>query len=108
MWFPDSVRPVVRIFARVLGTVRILRLITELDNRANGTRCGSVAWTTAHIFASTGETDRMLECLEIASERSLFFIISEPVFDPYRADPRFQDLLARNGYDEATLRRAFP
>jgi len=58
----------------------------------------------ARIYAGLGEKDKAFEWLEKAYEdRSIgTFPISyalrvDPIFDPLRADPRFQDLLRRMG-----------
>ena len=56
------------------------------------------AWGSAAIYAGLGEKDKAFERLEKAyDERSLApaGIKVNPVFDPLRSDPRFQDLLRR-------------
>jgi len=53
----------------------------------------------ASYYAATGEVDAMFEALDGAHrERDVNLILniqSLPLFDPYRADPRFQALLQR-------------
>jgi len=53
----------------------------------------------AFYYAATGEVDAMFEALEAAyrqrCDRSLIDIKILPFWDPYRADPRFQALLAK-------------
>jgi len=52
----------------------------------------------AFYYAATGEVDAMFEALDGAyrqRDRLLIDIKNTPVFDPYRADPRFQALLAK-------------
>jgi TolB-like protein/Tfp pilus assembly protein PilF len=52
----------------------------------------------AAIYVGLGENDQAFEWLQRAyEERSIFliFLKVEPMFDPLRSDPRFQDLLRR-------------
>ena len=52
----------------------------------------------ASYYAAAGEKDAMFEALDGAfQQRDVFlvYIQSLPFFDPYRADPRFQSLLAK-------------
>ncbi len=52
----------------------------------------------AIYHAATGEVDAMFDALEGAyqqREGMLIHITNERFFDPYRADPRFQSLLAK-------------
>jgi tetratricopeptide (TPR) repeat protein len=55
--------------------------------------CGAAAY-----YAATGEVDAMFGALDNAyrrRDRFLVHIKDEPFIDPYRADPRFQSLLAK-------------
>lgn len=104
--FDEPGRSLLRIPARVLGPVRTMRVLVALQSLSNESRCGSTAWTGAHVFAYTGDLERMLECLERASQRSLFYVAVEPAFDPYRSDPRFREIVRRAGYDPAEIRLA--
>ena len=59
------------------------------------------AYNFAMIHLGLGEIDKAIEWLEKAfAERSGFlpFLKVEPMLDPLRADPRFQDLLWRVGF----------
>jgi tetratricopeptide (TPR) repeat protein len=52
----------------------------------------------AIYYAASGEVDAMFEALEGAHRHrdvDLPFIQGQPLFDPWRADPRFQSLLQR-------------
>jgi hypothetical protein len=55
----------------------------------------------AKIYAGLGEKEKAFEWLEKAYEdRSILsngFIKANPIFDPLRSDPRFDDLLRRVG-----------
>jgi hypothetical protein len=49
-----------------------------------------------------GDAERALDWLETASragEGDMVMINASPVFDPLRSEPRFQELLARMGFD---------
>ncbi|MEW6213193.1 MAG: winged helix-turn-helix domain-containing protein [Acidobacteriota bacterium] len=57
----------------------------------------------ALVYAGLGEKDEMFEWLEKAYEDrdiSLTFIKVEPRWDPYRADPRFENLMKRVGFSQ--------
>ncbi len=58
----------------------------------------------AAVYAELGEVDAAFEWLEKAYERrslELTWIRVNPIFDPLRSDPRFQDLLRRIGFPES-------
>ncbi len=60
--------------------------------------------SVAYVYAALGEADAALEWLEKAYEsRSmpLTWIRVNPIFDPLRSDPRFDDLLRRIGFPES-------
>jgi hypothetical protein len=55
----------------------------------------------ALVYAGLGERDRALEWLDKAYQSRdvhLVFITVDPKWDPYRADPRFQEIVARCGF----------
>ena len=59
----------------------------------------------AALYARAGEPDRTLEWLERAYERrhpQILHVKAMPVFDELRSDPRFQDLLRRVGFPDAS------
>ncbi len=58
----------------------------------------------ASVYAALREADAAFEWLEKAYERrqlTVTWIGVQPVFDPLRSDPRFQDLLRRFGFPES-------
>jgi TolB-like protein len=57
----------------------------------------------AEFYGRLGEQDTMFEWLEKAYEArdgGLTFLKADPQWDPWRSDPRFQDLLRRIGFPE--------
>ena len=59
----------------------------------------SIVW----IYASLGEKDKAFEWLQKAYDQRDFFIHQmkvEPLLDPLRSDPRFQDLMHRMNFPE--------
>jgi TolB-like protein/Tfp pilus assembly protein PilF len=56
------------------------------------------SYGAAGYFCLTGDVDAMCEALDGAYQRRdphLYMVAVEPLFDPHRADPRFQSLLRR-------------
>ncbi|PYV23788.1 MAG: hypothetical protein DMG24_13165 [Acidobacteria bacterium] len=67
----------------------------------------------ALVYASLGDKDQAFECLEKAYEERNAWLVAlrvDPMFDPLRSDPRFQDLVRRmnfppqGGVDEVRAR----
>ncbi len=94
---PRSIRPLARIYGRLVGRDASLRLLLEIDIARTGLVCRIDAMGTAMAWALLGERERMLECLREQADRHLWYVLEEPVFDPYRDDPRFQEVLAAGG-----------
>jgi len=60
-------------------------------------------YTTAIVHAGLGERDEVFDWLEkayAARDVHLIFLTVDPKWDPYRADPRFEALLARCGFSQ--------
>ncbi len=55
-------------------------------------------WDRGFALAQLGESDAMFDCLQVArSENRINYPKVEPLFDPYRSDPRFQAILEGMG-----------
>jgi hypothetical protein len=55
-------------------------------------------YAASAYYAAVGDVDAMFDALDGAYQErqpTLLFLPNEPLFDPYRADPRFQALLQR-------------
>ncbi len=53
-----------------------------------------------HIYAALGDREKVFEWLEKSYQErsnSLLWLGTDPQFDPYRSDPRFENLLRRVG-----------
>lgn len=74
------------------------KLLDELKDRSKQTY---VPWFyVAAVYAGLDDKDQAFACLEKAykqHEQGFVVIKREPMFDPRRADPRYQDLLRRLG-----------
>jgi TolB-like protein/DNA-binding winged helix-turn-helix (wHTH) protein/Tfp pilus assembly protein PilF len=102
-----------RAAVKVSGWRPILRQGAEgLSNALKGSRnpheAEEMAYIVAWMWARLGETDPTLEWLEksyAARDFFLPFIGVEPLFDPMRSHPRFQQLLRRIGLPQAQTSR---
>jgi len=66
---------------------------------ASGRPCTGVAGLAALWLAYLGEADRMFACLEEAVATRMFanYLKVEPLYQPYRSDPRFVAILEKQG-----------
>ena len=87
-------------------TVEARGMVDRLEERARGTYVRPVDLVAAHL--GLGDTTRALEWAErMPDDRgSMFFVLTEPLFDPIRATPRFQKVIERLGLAEAARRMA--
>jgi tetratricopeptide (TPR) repeat protein len=89
------------------GHAGMLRAVIEQWSEA-GTPCGRDPGDLddlhfgAEVYALAGEADSMFRCLEHHFDRvgSIYLLAGNPVFAPYRDDPRFTALLERMGLEE--------
>jgi hypothetical protein len=72
-----------------------------LQQLKEGSKQMYVPWFyVAAVYAGLDEKDQAFACLEKAykqHEQGFVVMRREPMFDPLRADPRYQDLLRRLG-----------
>ena len=94
---PRSIRPFARIHGRLFGEEAGVRLLLALDIARTGKACRGDGHGTAMAWALVGERARMLGCLAEAVDQHLYYVVEDPVFDPYRDDPQFQKLLLAAG-----------
>ncbi len=95
---PETLRPLLRIHGRLFPRESGLRVMVELDIARTGEECRGDGLGTAMAWAFIGDRERMLECLAESVDDHLWYVLVEPVFDPYRDDPRFQELLLAGGF----------
>jgi DNA-binding winged helix-turn-helix (wHTH) protein/tetratricopeptide (TPR) repeat protein len=95
---PETLRPLLRIHGRLFPRESGLRLMVELDIARTGEECRGDGLGTAMAWAFIGDRERMLTCLAEAVDDYLWYAAVEPVFDPYRDDPRFQKLMRAAGF----------
>jgi len=95
---PALARPPLRIAGRIFGNLATLGMLYDAATYLAADPCPDYAYGAAEAHAAVGHADRMFECLEKASERHLYYIGVNPLFEPYRSDPRFIDLFRRSGY----------
>jgi TolB-like protein/Tfp pilus assembly protein PilF len=97
LMLPGPARRPVRALTRVVGQQRMLRWVVESALWWEPGSCGRNAYGAAFWLAALDEADRMFACLEEA-QRQRFGILTiariDPIFEPYRADPRFRALTA--------------
>ena len=65
----------------------------------------------ALVYVGVGDTERAIDALEQAYEERtgvMVFLKVEPIWDPLRSDPRFQDLLRRMNFPETATSPTAP
>ncbi|MGH7496177.1 MAG: protein kinase domain-containing protein [bacterium] len=77
---------------------KALKLLDEIKGRLE--RGEGPTMSLAFIYIGLGETDNALTILEREAEQlgsNIFHFISDPLFEPVRAEPRYQALLKKMG-----------
>jgi tetratricopeptide (TPR) repeat protein len=87
------------VFAAAGQKAEALKTIEEVSKPPAAT-----SYNIARIYAALGENDRAFECLDSAYRERSPEIVSlkvDPSFDDLHSDPRFQNLLARVGFEQS-------
>lgn len=82
-----------------------LKLVAEMEQGAKK-RGGSGVYGLAIAFAGLSDKERVFTVLEDGYEQrkpGMFFLNSEPLFDEFRSDARYRDLLIRMGLPTVSL-----
>ncbi len=95
--YPWALRAPARAGLRLFGIRGMARISYELMRWRSGDNCLRRPYAAAGYLAVAGEREGMFRCLEAAPPTMLTFLGLEPVFAPYRDDPRFARVLARTG-----------
>ena len=83
-------------YGRAGRKTEAMRIIKELSHRRDRS-----ASSLAIVYAGIGDKDQALALLEEAYREhsdSLIYLRSQPLYDPLRSDPRFQNLLSRMNF----------
>jgi cytochrome c-type biogenesis protein CcmH/NrfG len=95
---PRAARPPLRAVARIFGPDALNRLYYWRAARSAGDRCLGNPYVGAGVRAHLGDREGTFECLGQAVDYGYFnYFHVDPIFEPYRDDPRFEALLARVG-----------
>jgi TolB-like protein/class 3 adenylate cyclase len=79
------------------------RIITELKQKSEVNAGGSPSFYIAMIYAQIGEIDLAFQWLEKAyqdHEVEMYWLKVEPPFEPLRTDPRYQEMLNKEGFPD--------
>jgi TolB-like protein/Tfp pilus assembly protein PilF len=91
-------RPIFRIANRLFGLEFGLRTFYALAAWRSGEPCLPDPYLGATFRAALGDRDETFSCLERSIDAGRSYVLKvDPIFDPYRDDPRFDALLARVG-----------
>lgn len=95
--FPSSAREI-ELAVNQSGAEAGLRKLLEIT--ADWKMRTEQVWRRAQWYVQLGEVERALDELEKAYQQhnlNLIYVASDPIYDPVRAHPRFQQLLERMG-----------
>ena len=99
-------QPLARFTARVAGPIAFLRGLTAIGRAREADECLGDPELAVYLYVLTESPDRMLRCLrrEVLNRHG-WYIAVEPLYDPYREDPRFIEILQMAGYDASGKRQ---
>jgi tetratricopeptide (TPR) repeat protein len=93
---PQSIAGLGRAYAELGSQAEAQKILNELLARSK--RDYFPAWAIATVYIGLGDKDRALQWLGKAVEERGEYVVwlkTDPLYDPLRSDPRFQDLLRR-------------
>jgi adenylate cyclase len=86
------------------GYQGMMRALNGQLSKLTGRPCAPDPLLSSHSHATAGDADQMYRCLEKAFAQGRsgpgLFLKTHPTWDPYRSDPRFQEMLRRRGLGE--------
>jgi len=80
-----------------------LSIVDELRTRPNRAEAEIIPYRVAAVYVALGDKDRGIEWLRKDHERSGRWMNNlkvDPVMDPLRSDPRFQELMRRMNFED--------
>jgi len=98
---PRALASLGHVYAMAGKTSEALKTLDELEELSKRRYVGAYHIAVVHI--GLGDKDRAFEWLEKAYDErfpALAFLKVEPIFDPLRDDPRFQDLVRRMNFPD--------
>ncbi len=98
---PPEAEPAIRAGYARAGVRGVVEDVLRLGAALSGQPYGPFPESAAVWLAYLGDPERMFEAMELGYQAGrMWFIQADPVYDPYRSDPRFRDLLARMGLSD--------
>jgi len=104
---PSIVAALTQTYALAGKTTEATRLLTELHSLSERRYVPATCFAVAYL--GFGDKETALIWLERGADRRelpLSAVYVHPVYDPLSADPRFQTLIRRMGFDQASIKRA--
>jgi len=95
--YPPLLQRPARVALKLIGMRNMSRLHYEVLAYRAGAPCLGKPYEAAGFLAAAGEAEDMFACLERAPVELLSYFNVEPVYAPYREDPRFIALAVRAG-----------
>lgn len=95
--YPWLLRGPARVLLRLTGMRTMARLHYEVLRIRSGEACLGRPYDAAGHLAAIGDVEAMFDCLEQAPVANLSYFNVEPLYAPYREDPRFIELCRRAG-----------